>query len=57
MNEILEKKEWKFQDHQEEIHNAERCGMCELATEIRKAEHMSTTVIKTKRKAKEYQMA
>ena len=50
MNEILGKKEWRFQDHQEEVHNTERCGMCELATEIRKAEHMSTTIVTTKKK-------
>ena len=50
MNEILGKKEWRFQDHQEEVHNTERCGMCELATEIRKAEHMSTTIVITGKK-------
>ena len=57
MDEILGKKEWRFQDHQEEVHNTERCGMCELATEIRKAEHMSTTVIRQKREVREYQRA
>ena len=52
MSEILKNKVWKFQDHQEEIHKAERCGMCELASEIRKAEHMATTVLKTRKKFK-----
>ena len=50
MNEILKAKEWKFQEVQEEIHNADTCGMCELTSKIRKAEHLATKITKVKHK-------
>ena len=50
MNEILEKKKWEHQEVQEEIHNPETCGMCELTTEIRRAEHLATTTTQVKKK-------
>ena len=50
MNEILCNKIWKYQEVQEEVHETETCGMCELTTEIRKAEHLSTVTTMVKKK-------
>ena len=50
MNEILKNKEWKFQDCQEDDHSEDRCGLCELTSEIRMAEHMATTTVSHKKK-------
>ena len=48
MNEMLSKVEWKLQDVQEDIHNVETSSVCELVTNIKKAEHLATTT-KTKK--------
>ena len=50
MNNILSKKQRKFQDIQTDVHNARTCGMCELTRCIRDAELKATLTTQNKQK-------
>ena len=50
MNDLLKKTDWKCQDQQDDIHDSETCGVCELVKTIRAAEFQATSMRLHKKK-------